>query len=426
MSTKKVNKGKTNPDTPSKSAAPKLDEYMQTRARTGLKRPPDQENMPPTLAAISVPADSDKYELKEFIPDALKEQTEQLLNKEQNVPEKSPQHKVDKEETFASSPLHEACRKGNLTRVRRILSQGLVDINSRDGNHGKTPLMVAAQEGHCRIFDFLIRKGANTTHVDNDGKNILHWACRGYHLGMAECVLPQYDIDINNKHVSPLLQAAWRGHTDVCEFLVCMGANVSQVDDVGDNALHWGCRGGHLGSVKYLLSLCSLDINSKGKGGKTPLMQAASWRHARVCELLVSRGANLSQVDDNSNNVLHIASKVGRLDVMKSLLSQGNVNISSRGTHGRTPLMNAAYYGKRKVFDLLANKGGLTHLVDDQGHNILHLASMHGYLWMVKHIISQNMADINARDKNGKTAAMIAKPKRPVYNFLVSRGCLVK
>ncbi|XP_046573610.1 26S proteasome non-ATPase regulatory subunit 10-like [Haliotis rubra] len=345
-------------------------------------------------------------------------------DEEQNVPEKSPQHKVDKEETFASSPLHEACRKGNLTRVRRILSQGLVDINSRDGNHGKTPLMVAAQEGHCRIVYCL--KGVSMTQVDNNGKNFLHWACKGGHVGMVECVLPQYDIDINNKNVSPLLQAAWLGQRDVCEFLVCMGANVSQVDDDGDNALHWGCRGGHLGIVKYLLSLCSLDINSKGKGGKTPVMHAASWKHTRVCELLVSRGANLSEVDDNSNNVLHIASKFGQLDVMKSLLSQGNVNITSRGPHGRTPLMNAAYYGRTKVFDLLANKGGITHLVDDQGHNILHLASMHGCLQMVKHIISQNMADINARDKNGKTAAMIAKHERRVYNFLVSRGCLVK
>ncbi|XP_046544208.1 26S proteasome non-ATPase regulatory subunit 10-like [Haliotis rubra] len=218
---------------------------------------------------------------------------------------------------------------GNLTRVKRILSQGLVDINSRDvvaaGVIAKTPHMVV------------------------------------------------------------------------------------MVNEGGDNVLHWGCKGGHLGMVKYLLSLCSLDINSRWLGGGAPLMAAVLWRHTDVCEFLVSRGANVSQVDDGGNSVLHFASKVGQLDLMKSLLSQGSVDINRRGKYGRTPLMNAAYYGNRKMFHLLENTGGLTTLVDDQGHNILHLASLVGRREMVKLNLSQNMTDINARDKDGKTAAMTAK-----------------
>ncbi|XP_067648836.1 kinase D-interacting substrate of 220 kDa-like [Haliotis asinina] len=298
---------------------------------------------------------------------------------------------------------------GNLTRVIRILSEGLIDVDRREGNHGKTPLMVAAQLGDCRIFRFLIRKGANKSQVDNDGNNILHWACKGGHVGMEECILPHYRININNKKVTPLVQAAFRGYRDVCEFLACMGANVSQVDDDGDSILHWACKGGYLGMVKYLLSLCNLDINCQGKGGNTPLMYAVLWRRKDICEFLMSMGANMSQVNDNNNNVLHIASMLERLDVMKSLLLQGSVDINSRGMHGKTALMNAAYHGKRKMFDLLVSQGSMTNLVDDDGHTILHLASLGGHVEMVKYILSQNMTDINARDKDGKTAAMIAK-----------------
>ncbi|XP_067648837.1 serine/threonine-protein phosphatase 6 regulatory ankyrin repeat subunit C-like [Haliotis asinina] len=323
-------------------------------------------------------------------------------------PEQSPQHKVDKDD----SPLHDACRKGNLRQVRRILCQGLVNIDSREGSHGKTPLMVAAQEGHCRIFSFLIGKGANKSHVDNDGKNIFHWACKGGHVDMVECLLPRYGVDKNYRYMTLLMQAAYWGYRDVSEFLVCMGADISQTDQGGDTVLHWACRGGHIDMVKYFLSRNSLDINSRGKGGKTPLMAAALWGYTDIGLFLVSMGANVSQVDDVGNNVMHWGCKYGRLDLIESVISQGSVDINSRGMHGKTPLMNAVFYGKRKVVDLLVSQGGLTHLVDDKGENILHLASLSGRMEMVKHILSQNMTDINARDKEGKTAAMITKAPR--------------
>ncbi|XP_067648830.1 ankyrin repeat domain-containing protein 50-like [Haliotis asinina] len=345
-------------------------------------------------------------------------------NEKKNVPEKSPQNKVDRQETIAGSRLHDACRKGNLTRVKRILSQSLVHLDMREGNHGKTPLMVTAQEGHCRIFDFLITKGANKLQVDNNGKNILHWACKGGHVGMVDCLLPQYGVNINDRYMPPLAQAAYQGYSDVVEFLVCMGADMSQTDSSGDSALHWACKGGHLDIVKYLLSQCSVDINYRGRGGQTPLMAATLWERTDVGQLLVSMGANLSQVDDVGNNALHWVSKYGNLGLMESVLSQGSIDINRRGRYGRTPLMNAAYKGKTMVFDLLVSKGCLTHLVDDQGHNVLHLASLRGRVEIVKHILSQSMIDVNVRDKKGETAAMLARHVGhfKVYDLLVSRA----
>ncbi|XP_046555225.1 ankyrin repeat domain-containing protein 50-like, partial [Haliotis rubra] len=181
--------------------------------------------------------------------------------------ERPPEQKVNQKEASANSPLHDACKKGDLGRVRHILSRGLVDINSRDDTKGRTPLMVAALKRHSRIVEFLLRKGANVSHVDTNGDDVLYWACSGGH-----------------------------------------------------------------------------DI----------------------------------------------------------------VDINSRGRYGRTPLMTAAYYGQREAFDVLVSSGCRTDLVEDQGHTILHLACLGGRMEMAEHILKQNMADINARDKAGKTAAMIA------------------
>ncbi|XP_046371140.2 ankyrin repeat domain-containing protein 50-like [Haliotis rufescens] len=413
-------------------------------------------------------------------------------DEKQNYPDRSQQHKIDGHE---NNPLHDACRKGDLGRVRYILSRGLVDVDGRDEKHGRTPLMAAAEKGHRRVFDFLIRKGANVSQVDDDGYNILHWACRGGHMGMVRYLLSQQSVDIHSRgkfgstplmkavyyghrdmfkflvsqganvsqvdddgdnilhwaciggHVSmvkyllsqhiidinsrskkgktPLMKAAYYGQSDVLKFLVSEGANVSLVDDDGDNILHWACIGGQVGVVKYLLSQYSVDINSRAKMGKTPLMKAAYYGHRDVLEFLVSKGANVSMVDDDGDNIIHYASIRGQVEVLKHIISRGIVNIRSRGKYGRTPLMRSAYYGNRKVFDLLVSEGGRISSVDDKGYNILHLASIGGRVEMVKHILSQNMTDINSRNKDGETAAMIAMRKgHPVvYDFLVSRGC---
>ncbi|XP_067650466.1 inversin-like [Haliotis asinina] len=282
----------------------------------------------------------------------------QCSYEKQNVPETSTKHKADQEETLAA-PLHDACGKGNLTKVKSILSQGLVNVNSRDGNHGKTPLMVAAQEGHCRIFDFLIKKGANKSEVDNNGKNILHWACKGGHEGLVKCILPQYDVDINNKYIFPLMQAAIRGYRDVFEFLVCMGANVSQVDSKGNSVLHWSCRGGHVDIVKYLLSLCSLDnlINSRGIKGDTPLMVAAYAGHKDVFEILVGKGANVSQVDNTGNNVLHYSILGDNVDLVKHIIRANMVNLKDRNKSGQTAAMIASIVNNGQLYNLLVSRG---------------------------------------------------------------------
>ncbi|XP_067648884.1 ankyrin repeat domain-containing protein 29-like [Haliotis asinina] len=280
-------------------------------------------------------------------------------HEKQNDPEKSPLKEVDKQDTFANSSLHEACKKGDMDRVRHILTHGLMDINSRDEN-GRTALMMAAQGGHCEMFEFLIRKGANKSEVDEDCRDALHWACKGGHEGMVDCLLPQYGI-MRNIYIPPLIEAAGRGNMDLVEFLLCMGSNVSHVDRLGGNALHRACTGGHIAVVKYLFSQGSVDINCKRRDGMTPLMVAASKGHTDIFGVLVSMGANASHVNN-------------------------------------------------------------------YGYNILHLASAHGHMEMVKYILSKNLADINAREKGGRTAAMIAKHKKRhnVYNFLVSEGCPVK
>ncbi|XP_067648882.1 ankyrin repeat, PH and SEC7 domain containing protein secG-like [Haliotis asinina] len=334
----------------------------------------------------------------------------------QKDPEKSLQHKVDKQESFANSPLHEACRIGDLQQVKHIMSRGSVNINSKDEKHGRTPLMVAAHEGHCRIFEFLITKGANKSEVDSDCKNFLHWACMGAHVAMVDCLLQQYGI-VKNVRLSPLLQAAMKGNINVFELFACTGSNVSRVDLNGYNVLHFACMGEHMSLVKYIVSQGSVDINSRSIHGLTPLMFAVVQHCKDIFDFLLSMGANVSCVDNRGRNVLHYACSQEQVAMVKYLVSRGSVDINSRRTDGMTPLMTVALKGNKYIFELLVSRGANVSHVDDRGNNILHSACMGEDVAMVKYRVSQGSVNINSRNNDGMTPLAMAASKGNTYLF---------
>ncbi|XP_048257931.1 ankyrin repeat domain-containing protein 1-like isoform X16 [Haliotis rufescens] len=90
---------------------------------------------------------------------------------------------------------------------------------------------------------------------------------------------------------TPVMGAAWFGQRGVVELLAGKGADVSLVDEEGDNILHLACSKGHLEIVKFVLSLNVVDIDARNNRGRTAAYLARSEGHRRVADLLVSRGA---------------------------------------------------------------------------------------------------------------------------------------
>ncbi|XP_071086632.1 serine/threonine-protein phosphatase 6 regulatory ankyrin repeat subunit A-like [Haliotis cracherodii] len=278
----------------------------------------------------------------------------------QSYPERCPLKKPPKNGKQVDKAFHDACLVGDMCQVGNILSGGKVEINSRGGKYNRTPVMEAAHKGKKEVYDLLVDKGANA----------------------------------------------------------------SVVDDNDDNILHVGCSGGHIEMVKHVLSQHIVDINSRGHDGRTPVLKAAYWGYKEVFDLLVGKGANASSVDDNDDNILHMACRKGHVKMIKHILSQHIVDINSRGRHGRTPVMKAAYWGHKEVFDLLVGKGADASSVDDNDDNILHMACRKGHVKMIKHILSQHIADINSRGRHGRTPVLKAAycGRKEVFDFLVGEG----
>ncbi|XP_046555559.1 serine/threonine-protein phosphatase 6 regulatory ankyrin repeat subunit C-like [Haliotis rubra] len=312
--------------------------------------------------------------------------------------------------------LHVACEGGNSPIVEDLLPQ--FDINCR-GQLGWTPLMAAAWCGKQDVFDLLVSKGADLTLRDDCNRNVLHVACDGGNSPIVEDLLPQFDINCRGfVGWTPLIAAAWCGKKDVVDLLVSKGADLTLRDDCNRNVLHLACQGGNSPIVEYLLP--QFDINCRGQLGWTPLMTAALNRKKDVVNLLVSKGADLTLRNDNNDTLLHVACEGGNSPIVEDLLPQFDINC--RGFVGWTPLMAAAWCGKKDVVDLLVSKGADLTLRDDDNDTLLHVACEGGNSPIVEDLLPR--FDINCRGQLGWTPLMTAalNRKKDVVDLLVSNG----
>ncbi|XP_067670660.1 serine/threonine-protein phosphatase 6 regulatory ankyrin repeat subunit A-like [Haliotis asinina] len=322
--------------------------------------------------------------------------------------------------------LQMVCAEGNEERMHRLPLAYITDINMRDQT-GKTPLIVAAWKGHREVFRFLVRRGADESVTDTYTNNILHWACHGGNVEMVTCIISEHLADIDSRGKdghTPVMVAAGQGHTRVVTLLVEAGCDMSHVTDSGNNILHVTCAGGHITTVKYILSKSSVNVNSRGKNERTAAMIAALSGHRDVFELLVSKGCDLLTTSHNSNNILHQACVGGDVGIVNYIVSAGIVDINSTGKYGRTPVMVAAEFGHIGVLELLVREGGDVNLRSGAGNTILHTACLGGYVKVVSHVLTTTRVDINARGIKGRTPLMLAawKGHQDVFELLVSAG----
>ncbi|KAL1130420.1 hypothetical protein AAG570_011668, partial [Ranatra chinensis] len=131
------------------------------------------------------------------------------------------------------SPLHFAARYGRYNTVKQLLNseKGSFIINETDGE-GLTPLHIASQQGHTRVVQLLLDRGA-LLHRDHNGRNPLHLA-------------------------------AMSGYTQTIELLHSVHSHLlDQVDKDGNTALHFATMENKPNAISLLLSMnCKLLYNN--------------------------------------------------------------------------------------------------------------------------------------------------------------------
>ncbi|XP_048243267.1 uncharacterized protein LOC125376037 [Haliotis rufescens] len=259
-------------------------------------------------------------------------------------------------------------------------------------------LLLSARHGSSETLLYLLEEGGDTVTTADNYKTIIHKACRTGQQKILN-VLKEHNSDlfktvvmksVDDEGRTPLMEAAQAGSNDCYQILQSI-SNKNKTDEPGNAIEHCACLGGNIAEVQGILS--SSNINSRGQDGLTPVMVAACQGHKSVFDLLVSKKADLTLVDDHGDSLLHLACGGGNIAIVQHVLTPSNIN--SRGQYGCSPIMVAARKGHQSVFDHLVSKKADLTLVDDHCNSLLHHACAGGNTAIVQHVLSH--ANINPR-----------------------------
>ena len=225
-----------------------------------------------------------------------------------------------------NTPLHVAIgsktSKNRLKIVEALLNHEGIEVNAKN-KEGDTPLHVAARKGQTEVVMALL----NHTGIEVNATN--------------------------EKGDTPLHVALWHKFREIILALLNhKGIDVNQTTSDEYTPLHLAARRGNLEVVKALLNHEGIKVNSKTSDEYTPLHLAAFNGYTEVVNALLDRGADVNSKTKGGNTPLHDAVH-GGVDVVKALLARGADAELKDSTFKETPLELAVRHNSSDVIPLL-------------------------------------------------------------------------
>ncbi|KAL5473413.1 hypothetical protein EMCRGX_G027893 [Ephydatia muelleri] len=263
-------------------------------------------------------------------------------------------------------PFHIAAMRKDPQALKELLDRDYqADVDVLDTN-GRTPFLIALQNGRAECAKLLIHRGAKISLGTPAGIAATDLLTRPPGIFLLEELVSE---DFPSLPVTPLAQllpaAAADGNAAMVRSLVAVyGVDVNYSDLMGRTALHYACQSGHLECVKSLLEL-GVDVHVSDSHFSTPLHLACSSHHLDVAQAVTNSLADPA--------------------ALSKLLNAQNIS-------GQTPL-HTALYGRcfEIVILLLTNYRHLFNLSlsDTNGHSLSGLMLL---LRSTNNFIPQNVA----------------------------------
>mmetsp|Transcript_137727 Transcript_137727/g.343746 ORF Transcript_137727/g.343746 Transcript_137727/m.343746 type:complete len:633 (+) Transcript_137727:77-1975(+) len=160
------------------------------------------------------------------------------------------------------------------------------------------------------------------------------------------------DPDAWQGPLTPLRCAVQVHHIRLLQLLLKRGANANQKDEKGVGALHMAVFDGKKECTILLLD-ATADPNITDKHGQTPLFFAPT---RQICELLISRQADLNIRNSKQHSPLHFAAHAGLNGAATWLLDSDAKMLEAKDAQGHTPLFYAEHSRMKSTLTLLQQK----------------------------------------------------------------------
>ncbi|XP_078583465.1 uncharacterized protein LOC144866125 isoform X2 [Branchiostoma floridae x Branchiostoma japonicum] len=307
--------------------------------------------------------------------------------------------------------LRHAAEKGDAVRVKQMLVEG-VNPDAVDDYWKRTPLHLAAENGHHETVSALLTAGADVNVQDALQRTPLHLAAmRGHPETVSALLAAGTDGNVQDYHqITPLHLAAWSGHHETVSALLAAGADVNVQDRVQRTPLHLAAERGHLKTVSALLAAgADVHVNAKGYEGRSLLDLAAEKGHHETVSALLEAGADVNVQSEYWQTLpLYLAAIRGHHETVSALLTAG-ADVNVQDGQQRTPLHLAAENGQHETVSVLLAAGAHVNAMDNELQRTpLHLAAENGHLEAVTALLAAG-ADVDAQDTWGQTPLQYAR-----------------
>ncbi|XP_048360861.1 poly [ADP-ribose] polymerase tankyrase-2 isoform X2 [Sphaerodactylus townsendi] len=291
---------------------------------------------------------------------------------------------------YKKDELLESARSGNEEKLMALLTPLNVNCHASDGRKS-TPLHLASGYNRVKIVQLLLQHGADVHAKDKGDLVPLHNACSYGHYEVTE-LLVKHGACVNAMDLwqfTPLHEAASKNRVEVCSLLLSYGAdptllnchNKSTIDlaptpqlkerlayEFKGHSLLQAARESDVARVKKHLSLEIINFKHP-QTHETALHCAAVSpypKRKQVCELLLRKGANISEKTKDFLTPLHVASEKAHNDVVEILVKH-EAKVNALDNLGQTSLHRAAHCGHLQTCRLLLSSGCDPSVVSLQG-----------------------------------------------------------
>ncbi|XP_068457201.1 rabankyrin-5 [Clinocottus analis] len=327
--------------------------------------------------------------------------------------------------------LHRAVDENNEVTACFLIRSGC-DVNStrqpgpngegdEEARDGQTPLHLASSWGLEEVVQCLLEFGANVNAQDAEGRAPIHPAISNQHNVIIQLLISHPDIRLNirdRQGMTPFACAMTNKNNKAAEAILKREPGAAeQVDNKGRNFLHVAVQNSDIESVLFLISvqanvnsrvqdaakltplhlavqagseiivrnllLAGAKVNELTKHRQTALHLAAQQDLATICSVLLENGVDFAAEDENGNNALHLAVMQARLNNVRTLLTESNIDAEAFNLRGQSPMHVLGHYGKENaaaIFELFLECMSEYPLdkPDNEGNTVLLLAYMKG------------------------------------------------
>lgn len=240
-----------------------------------------------------------------------------------------------------------------LEMLEFLINKGHVNVNATD-DHGETPLMLFAINGHLELMRKLIDYGADLSITNKKGQNVLHRACELDQVEICGFLHEKFSLRANG-NASEVDASHWN------PFL-------HDADSSGRTPLHILAEKGFAECAKQLVfptedrvqkQFCHSLLRQRDADGRTPLHLAILLGHFDITTLIFENapGEWIDHADRLRRSPVHLCVDSANAVQVISLLSDRGETMSATDERGDTPLHYAALSGRVAVVQALLNCG---------------------------------------------------------------------